>query len=237
MKQLIALIYDILWLPVALITLILGPYLDVSDPTNIRQGEPAILLLHGSGANELSFTYARRILNEKYQGSVFSLQYDGVWMTDKKASISEFAQKVKKRCRDIMDKTNQKEIIIIGVSMGGLIGAYYKEYISDVANISKVITIGAPFHGSPLLEYIPLWKISQRHVEMRPNSKFLQELRDRMIKNLDNYFFIGSTEDLLVPFDNAIVKGGECMKFSGLGHYAFHASPSIWKFVRELIAN
>jgi triacylglycerol esterase/lipase EstA (alpha/beta hydrolase family) len=239
MNRFTAVLSDIFWIPVSLLSTIASPLFNVSDPSIINRNQTPILLLHGNGANELQFTYARYLLNQKFEGSVFSLQYDGVFVTDKQASIADLVERVADRCKDIFNKTGHSDIVIVGVSLGGLLGAYFKENLADIlgTKVSRMITIGSPFHGSPLLEYVrnmPPWR-SKRCEEMRVGSTFLSALREQVIKNLDDYIFIGSTEDLHVPYSHAVIDGGKTIKIEGLGHSVFHTAPSIWTQVRELI--
>lgn len=68
---------------------------------------------------------------------------------------------------------------IVGHSMGGLIGLYYLKKLGGHRVIRKLITLGAPFHGTwtSLLAVFPLGLVSKGLWQMVPASRFLKSLR------------------------------------------------------------
>lgn len=100
------------------------------------QGETKILILPGWGNTRKTFTYLINMLQEKYQ--IYIVDYPGFGKSpwpNKDLTIYDYANMI----RDLMEKENIKNPIIIAHSFGGriaiLLSGYYKE------NIKKLILI------------------------------------------------------------------------------------------------
>lgn len=74
--------------------------------------------------------------------------------------------------REIIDKNNLKNVVIIGHSKGGLIGKYLLINENKDKKIKGLIAIAAPFYGSLLAKTSP----RQSFKELIPESKILKEL-------------------------------------------------------------
>jgi len=79
-----------------------------------------------------------------------------------------------------------KEIDILGFSMGGIIGRYWLQKFNGYKRTRRLISIGSPHKGTLMAQLIP--KYPFRGIsEMKINSKFLRELAD-------NDFFLDDIE-------------------------------------------
>ena len=69
----------------------------------------------------------------------------------------------------------EKEIDILGFSMGGIIGRYWLQKFNGYKRTRRLISIGSPHKGTLMAQFIP--KYPFRGIsEMKINSKFLREL-------------------------------------------------------------
>jgi len=103
--------------------------------------------------------------------------------------IDYFAPTLEHSCgmTSILDLTNklnelilekyglEKEIDILGFSMGGIIGRYWLQKFNGYKRTRRLISIGSPHKGTLMAQLIP--KYPFRGIsEMKINSKFLREL-------------------------------------------------------------
>lgn len=183
-------------------------------------GQP-ILLLHGYMHNHTGWTWIRRKLEKEGHGPIYSMN-----LLPPFASIPHLSEKVAKKVSSIIEETDSENIILIGHSMGGLVASFYTEYLADKDQISKVITLGSPFHGTRLAA------LGHGHnvAEMVPNSGFLAELRQRVIDSSVSYHLIASKLDnIVVPWKSALIKEDDIKQLTldHCGHNSLLISPAV----------
>ncbi|QLE86971.1 alpha/beta fold hydrolase [Shewanella sp. Scap07] len=83
--------------------------------------------------------------------------------------------------RHIKETYANQTVVLVGFSMGGIICRYYAQHVAQKGDVSHLFSIAAPHHGS-YLAYLPYPSITMK--QLRPNSEFLQQLRDDDV-NLD----------------------------------------------------
>ncbi len=163
-----------------------------------NESRPVIFLIHGSGADDRQFILAKKILQKT------AYPIESINLSNENLTIEEYSQSVAGYIRAL----GIKSIILIGVSMGGLIAAYYAaSQDHDQVEIKGIVTIGSPFGGAPALNYYPQFMLNKnkRYAQMRPGSEFLKNLSYKMDQNiiqLNNgckYLSFGSVADLHVP--------------------------------------
>lgn len=86
------------------------------------------------------------------------------------------------------------DFVLVGLSQGGIIGAYWLEFLKGKKKCKKIVTICSPFHGSYLAHLLSFEGIK----ELRPGSKFLYNLRKRIKKSNVKYYCIWNPLDLIV---------------------------------------
>ena len=75
----------------------------------------------------------------------------------------------------IISDNDLKNVTIIAHSKGALIAKYLLNHSKYSSNISKIIAIAAPFHGSKLVKYLPIKPFK----ELRPDSNIVQLLNSK----------------------------------------------------------
>lgn len=240
-RQICATLMDIALLPAAGILIIVAATCKPKfDPETPKTDLTPILLLHGSGFNETEWILGRQYLKKENYGSVFSLNIDGLASNDPKMGIDDYAGgKVREKIKKIAELTKQNRIILIGHSMGGLIGGYYAEYFSkeDGIDVEHVISIGTPWKGAPLLGKSETNK-SKRYQQMSCDSPFLKELVSKALcserAGIRNYYNSGASTDFIVPGSKSNITEDPRRQrnFNLLGHYSLICSPSLWKQIR-----
>jgi pimeloyl-ACP methyl ester carboxylesterase len=161
------------------------------------QSKNVILMVHGSGADDRQFILARSIFknnNCRYTGNTINLSRGD-------CTIEEHAKEVS----DLIEKLQPSNLILVGVSMGGLVACYYANFLKPTqVNIKHIFTIGTPFKGAPLLPVLrssclAKWFQAKRYTQMQPNSTFLSKLNQAIANSSLNYTTFGSYADIHVP--------------------------------------
>lgn len=148
------------------------------------------------------------------------------------SSIVDLAKQVEKMAGCIEEETGNPHLIIIGHSMGGLVGAYYATKIAKKGKVTDVITLGSPWSGSKVAKIA----IGKNAREMDIDSMFLGTLRQDIPHSKIRFFHIASmTDPFIFPQSSAILHGTKGYVFSNLGHGAMLFSPRVAKVLIEWI--
>ncbi len=201
-----------------------------------NENDVVTILLHGSGYNESEWLLGQLILP-----NVYTFNYAHLFGNDATHDIRDYAEGiVAQKIKAICNTCKINKVNIIGHSMGGLIGAHYAEFVASKDNIhvSRIVTIGTPWQGTPVINKLPLSISSaKRYQDMMHQSKFLQLLipavESSINSRLRQYFCIGSPNDLMVPnkswyIDNTHVTH---MAFPYNGHYSLIANYKVWQSI------
>ncbi|WP_099331455.1 lipase family alpha/beta hydrolase [Priestia aryabhattai] len=121
-----------------------------------------------------------------------------------------------------------KKIVLIGHSMGGLIGLHYilqeLEHKDSISSIGGFISLATPYNGADLANFHKLIKIIQSHTQisdLSPNSEFLDSTSRLFnkyaqfpgIQEIDPRFYFGKADTIVtrgsaIPQAFSIWKGG-----------------------------
>ena len=192
-------------------------------------GRRPILLVHGYLHNQTAWIWLRRELEKKGLGPIYSLNLSPPF-----ASIPHLSEKLAKKVNSILEETECSNVILIGHSMGGLVSSFFTEYLADKDQVSRVITIASPFHGTRLAA------LGRGHnvAEMVPNSAFLEELRQRICASKTPYYLVASKLDnIVVPWSSAVIEesGIQRLVLNNLGHLSLLISPVVADQIVEWI--
>jgi len=225
-----------------------------------------IILVHGSGGNQSEWLYALPYINKHLwmhptYAFTMDLEFDEKtnkqYIRDIPHDLSFGALKMKKHSHKIdnpiehyvdklanavryVHRAHNKNVILIGHSMGGLIAN--KLAVGDYGKyIDSVMCISSPLQGAPLLKYNIMKKIlnTRRHKQMTPNSEFLECLYDSIKNNpaRHNRLTFGSNQDIHVPNDyaqlpvdvRATTASVDHIDIHGYGHFSIVSAERIWK--------
>ena len=113
----------------------------------------------------------------------------------------------------IIKKNNDKKVIIIGHSRGGLIASYYTENYAKRDRVKVLLTVPvcSPFRGTVISSFASFFFSSDNDTslrQMRPNTSFLTNLSKSITDNgVVNYHFFTAENDWIVPYED------ECIPF------------------------
>jgi len=185
-----------------------------------------ILLIHGYLHGSSGWLYHRHRFKKEGFDSVFTIN-----LGSPLATIEQHAETVQKMAEEIAHITGQREIILIGHSMGGLVASYYASEMAR--SVTHVITLGSPLEGS-FTGYLNLGKDA---LEMRYRSPFIMRFREGLKKiNHVKFLHIGSYfDEFVIPSSSAIITDPphhENIQFHS-GHVAFLYSPHTFKLMLD----
>lgn len=168
--------------------------------------EAVIYCIHGTASLPRCFTGFNQNLanelNQQHKNYIirtpeFQHRYSG-------ESIEDYSRQLIKQIYNNHDQN--KPIILIGHSRGGLIAAYIKEFLASDYHLTirRVITIASPFKGCQAAKLpLPLTKAHASLHQMRKHSHFLQYLNAIINHNYDDYEHYIGTEDHVVKKHDA----------------------------------
>jgi len=176
------------------------------------QNKP-IILIHGYLHHAFVWIYHGKKLSKKGFSPIYTLN-----LKHSLASIHNHANDLEKKINQILKETKSDEIILIGHSMGGVIASYYALNIAKKGLVKHVITIGSPLRGTKIAKF----GIGKCAKEMKRDSEFILDLSEKIKKEKEiNFYHIATkTDELVVPYNSAIMIGEEKKHFTlnGLGH-------------------
>lgn len=192
---------------------------------NVADQAP-ILLVHGYGQYQSYWYWFQYQLKNWGFSPVYTLN---PWETSNR--IESHAQVLAKKIQVIKAKHPDQKITLIGHSMGGLVSAYYGEYLASTQEINKIITMGTPFYGTRLAGL----GFGQSAQEMAPDSPFLSQLRQRIQTSSTPYYCLASQVDnLIVPWQSALLNNDPSHEkiFPDLGHLRFLVNSDVLETVK-----
>jgi pimeloyl-ACP methyl ester carboxylesterase len=190
----------------------LGFFKNQSRPLGDLHGTP-ILLIHGYLHNSSAWFFLEKALAHLHIGPVYTLNLGFPFR-----SIEAYASIVQKKAEEIAEQTGNRDLILIGHSMGGLVASQYATTRRHAHGKLNVITIGSPLQGT----HAAWIALGPNGKQMRPNSTFTQALQQAIKAATDTDFYhIGSsTDQLILPASSAFPGNAPHReyKLSGIGH-------------------
>lgn len=121
----------------------------------------AIYCIHGTGDRYNAFAKAAKYLQPKLPDCFSCIHLVKFYGNFKSCGIADFAEQLIKEIQINEDK----EVVLIGHSIGGLVASYAAEYLSRKYGIAikAVIAITAPYRGSPWASFPVLNSFSSIH--------------------------------------------------------------------------
>lgn len=181
-----------------------------------------ILLVHGYLHDSSAWIYLRWALKKKGLGPIYLIN-----LASPLLPIEEFAKQVGRRAMEIEAETGQKQLILIGHSMGGLVGSLYATRFAPEGKVKKVITIGSPLEGTVAAKI----GIGPPAREMERNSKFIQDLQKavKSEQTIRFYHIASKTDQLVIPYRSALIDGDVQKQFllKDIGHVTMLYSPRV----------
>lgn len=197
----------------------------VRDPAPAPVATP-VLLLHGVLCNAGVWMRVARYLRRERVTGIYSLSYGPPL-----ASIEGFADQVAAKIDAILAACGARKVMIVSHSMGGLVArAYLRKYGSE--KIARVLTIGAPHHGS-----VHAWLFFGTSLaQLRPGNAWLDQLNRETLDPALRFVTLWSWHDSMVaPQTSSELPDAVDVALAGIGHNALLGDPAVLAFVADEI--
>ncbi|MFE4384486.1 lipase family alpha/beta hydrolase [Streptomyces cyaneofuscatus] len=199
-------------------------------------GSPAaerpVVLLHGFIDNRSVFVLLRRALARHGRRHLASLNYSPLTR-----DLRTAAELLGRHVEEICARTGQREVDIVGHSLGGLIARYYVQRLGGDHRVRTLVTLGTPHGGTAVAPGAGLHPIVR---QMRGGSPLIEELRlpapgcrTRFVS------FWSELDQVMIPVRTACVDHPDLdavnVRVSGIGHLALPVHPAVAAAVREAL--
>ncbi|CAM5528138.1 Alpha/beta fold hydrolase OS=Streptomyces microflavus OX=1919 GN=G3I39_22930 PE=4 SV=1 [Streptomyces microflavus] len=199
-------------------------------------GSPAaerpVVLLHGFIDNRSVFVLLRRALARHGRRHLASLNYSPLTR-----DLRTAAELLGRHVEEICARTGQREVDIVGHSLGGLIARYYVQRLGGDRRVRTLVTLGTPHGGTAVAPGAGIHPIVR---QMRGGSALIEELRlpapgcrTRFVS------FWSELDQVMVPVGTACVDHPDLdavnVRVTGIGHLALPVHPAVAAAVREAL--
>jgi pimeloyl-ACP methyl ester carboxylesterase len=183
-----------------------------------------VVLVHGLGANRGIFYplqwYLRRFGHRRIRAINLG----------RARSVQALSLRLK---RDLDATVKGGRIAIVAHSLGGLVARHYVQALGGARRVELLITLGTPHLGTHASTFIPTHLLHQ----LRPDSRFIQELNALPWPEETGLYCIGGDEDICVlPREAALLPGAAGGLLPGVGHHGLLLSPRAFARVAEALA-
>lgn len=203
---------------------------------NRLPGSPAaerpVVLLHGFIDNRSVFVLLRRTLARHGRRHLASLNYSPLTR-----DLRTAAELLGRHVEEVCARTGQREVDIVGHSLGGLIARYYVQRLGGDRRVRTLVTLGTPHGGTAVAPGAGIHPIVR---QMRGGSALIEELR-RPAPGCRTRFvsFWSELDQVMVPVQTACVDHPDLdavnVRVTGIGHLALPVHPAVAAAVREAL--
>jgi triacylglycerol lipase len=174
---------------IILIATMMSASLGESDAAVGQRSKPPVLLVHGLWDSPRSM----KALGDFLEGKGRDVRYIALTPNDGSRSIESLAHELSTRVTALY---GSRQFDLVAFSMGGIVSRYYLEILGGNKQVSRLITVSTPNHGT----CAAFLSNKAACVQMRPNSKLLNLLN----RNLDKLQRVECTS-IYTPLDLMII--------------------------------
>ncbi|MFJ1592013.1 lipase family alpha/beta hydrolase [Kitasatospora albolonga] len=191
-----------------------------------------VVLLHGFIDNRSVFVLLRRSLARHGRRHLASLNYSPLTR-----DLRTAAELLGRHVEEVCARTGQREVDIVGHSLGGLIARYYVQRLGGDHRVRTLVTLGTPHGGTAVAPGAGVHPIVR---QMRGGSTLIEELR-RPAPGCRTRFvsFWSELDQVMVPVETACVDHPDLdavnVRVTGIGHLALPVHPAVATAVREAL--
>jgi pimeloyl-ACP methyl ester carboxylesterase len=162
------------------------------------------------------------------------LTVDAISYTPFGTSVERLADRLAVEVERMLSQTGADKVHLIGHSLGGVVIAQAIASGRLAGKVDTVVTLGAPFGGSPWAHLAPFGAIVRA---LRGGSPLLRRLASAPVPEGVRWLAITATLDVVVPGVRSVPAHAdvETMKFDGVGHLGMLLSPRVVRRIVEAL--
>ncbi|MCW2685268.1 MAG: PGAP1-like protein [Mycobacterium sp.] len=179
-----------------------------------------VLLVHGFGGTKSSWSFVARTLAAK------GLTVDAITYTPFGTSVEQLADRLAFEVERMLSHTGADKVHLVGHSLGGVVIAQAIASGRLAGKVDTIVTLGAPFGGSPWAHLAPFGAIVRA---MREGSPLLRRLACSPVPEGVRWLAIAATLDIVVPGVRSVPAHAEVetVTVGGVGHLGMLLSPQV----------
>ena len=203
-----------------------APPLVQADPA---PAAPPVLLVHGLGGTKSSWSYLARNLHAR------GLTFDAITYTTVGTSIEQLADRLAVEVGRVLSQTGADKVHLVGHSLGGVVIAQAIASGRLTGQVDTVVTLAAPFGGSPWAALLPFGTILRA---LREGSPLLRRLASEPLPDGVRWLAFTATPDMIVPGVRSVPThpGVETVRVGGVGHNGMLLSRQVVEHIVSALA-
>jgi pimeloyl-ACP methyl ester carboxylesterase len=194
----------------------------VSAPAKPHSAPTArpVLLVHGLGGTKSSWSFLARTLTAR------GLIVDAITYSPFGTSVEQVADRLAVRVERLLSQTGADKVHLVGHSLGGVVIAQAVASGRLTGLVDTVITLAAPFRGSPWANLLPFVAIVSA---LRQGSPLLRRIASAPVPDGIRWVAFAATLDTIVPGGRSVPPqtGVEIVTVGGVGHLGMLLSPQV----------
>ncbi|MGS0674782.1 esterase/lipase family protein [Shewanella sp. 0m-4] len=181
-----------------------------------------VVLVHGI----FNTGHVMRLLQKRLQASGHECFSPTISPFDGRHGIEHAAQNLRQQIDEYFGV--DAEIVLVGFSMGGIVGRYYLQHLGGARRVSQFFSLSTPHNGS-YLAYLPYPSMGVK--QLRPNSRLLAELAESetLLAGVKLYSYWTPIDFTIVPSSSSCWRVAENKSFIIILHLSVIFSRRIAK--------
>ena len=196
--------------------------------TTVPAGDRPVLLVHGFRGTPSGWLPVAAALRARGL-DVATMSYRSFGTT-----VEQIAQQLAAEVARLRAETSADTVHLVGHSLGGVVIA---EAIASgllTGQVATVVTLAAPFGGSPWASLLPVGTTLR---SLREGSPLLRRLREAPVPDGVRWLAVSATADLVVPGRRSVPGHArvEAITIEGLGHVGLRMHPEVVQMIVDAL--
>ncbi len=190
-----------------------------------------VVLIHGIVDNRAAFAVLRRSLRRRGFGRITTVNYSPLT-----SDVRRAGEQLRRHVERVCDQTGYDQVVVVGHSLGGLIGRYYVQLLGGDERVQTLVTLGSPHAGTQTARLLPLNVTRQ----LRPDSDVITELAAPSRCRTRFVAVYSDRDEIVIPNRSARLEHPDLdvtrIAVHGVGHLALLVDREVVHIVADALA-